>query len=74
MKKYNDYIYSFNTGDLFKAYQVSIRINLTSEINPDEIFNLLLNDAVRVARLQGEGVVTSNINFNFITLVYSHGN
>lgn len=68
--KYNDYIYGFTTKSEHH-FNISIRIELTSEVEPSQIHKLLCDDAVKKAKAVGLNVSEDKVNFKFISLVYS---
>lgn len=70
--KYNDYIYGFSVLGTYH-YNIPIRINFTSEVEQDEIFKIILKNAVENTNKADlhRKVEEQDITFKFISLVYS---
>ena len=68
--KYNDYIYGFTVNQV-QIFNVSTRIDFTSEVQPSQIHELLCKDAVKKAKQVGVNLLESNVCFSYISLVYS---
>ena len=67
--KYNDYVYEVNVLNTYN-YNISLRINITSEIKENEIFKMILENAVKT--INGYNLhrkdEEQDINFKFILL------